>query len=68
MTQTPAAGACKFDLRFVPNGQGFQERAVRDVATGVPDGYEPPNFQTKASPWALSYLSSLLGILVGLIV
>lgn len=41
------AGACKFDLRFVPEGESFAGRQVRDAATDVPADYEPPNFQTK---------------------
>lgn len=45
----PLAGACKFDLRFVPDEQSFEGREVRDSATEVPAGYEPPTFQTKVS-------------------
>lgn len=37
-----------FDLRFVPDGQSFTGRKVRDTATQVPSDYEPPVFQTKA--------------------
>uniref|UniRef100_A0A1D2AGV6 Uncharacterized protein n=2 Tax=Auxenochlorella protothecoides TaxID=3075 RepID=A0A1D2AGV6_AUXPR len=40
--------ACKFDLRFVPEGQSFEGRKVRDTAEELPIDYAPPNFQTKA--------------------
>lgn len=43
----PTAGACKFDLRFVPEEQSFEGRQVRDSAADVPPDYEPPTFQTK---------------------
>eukprot|EP00741_Cyanophora_paradoxa_P009007 tig00001428_g8720.t1 len=36
------------DLRFVPDGQDFSERKMRDVATEVPPKYAPPTFETKA--------------------
>ena len=32
----------RLDLRFVPDGQSFEGRAPRDVATEVPPGYVPP--------------------------
>ncbi|GLI59639.1 hypothetical protein VaNZ11_001564 [Volvox africanus] len=34
--------ACKFDIRFVPDDQSFEGRQIRDTATEVPPGYEPP--------------------------
>ncbi|GFR49411.1 hypothetical protein Agub_g11465, partial [Astrephomene gubernaculifera] len=34
--------ACKFDMRFVPDEQSFEGRQVRDSASSVPPGYEPP--------------------------
>ena len=34
--------ARRLDLRFVPEGQSFEGRQVRDEAAGVPAGYEPP--------------------------
>ena len=37
-----------FDLRFVPEGQSFEDRKVRDAATELPDDYVAPVFQTKA--------------------
>jgi hypothetical protein len=37
-----------FDLRFVPEGQSFDGRQVRDVATDLPADYVAPTFQTKA--------------------
>lgn len=40
--------ACKFDLRFVPDDQTFENRQIRDSATHVPADYEAPVFQTKA--------------------
>jgi hypothetical protein len=42
------AGACKFDLRFVPDETSFDGRTVRDTATDIPSDYVPPVFQTKA--------------------
>ena len=36
------------DLRFVPEGQSFEDRKVRDAATELPDDYVAPVFQTKA--------------------
>lgn len=35
-------------MRFVPDGQSFKSRQVRDTATSVPSDYEAPTFQTKA--------------------
>ncbi|KAK9828879.1 hypothetical protein WJX72_002532 [[Myrmecia] bisecta] len=40
--------ACKLDLRFVPEEQSFEGRAVRDTAAQLPDGYEAPVFMTAA--------------------
>ena len=40
--------ANKLDLRYVPNGQSFEGRDVRDEASSVPSDYEPPEFQVKA--------------------
>lgn len=37
-----------FDLRFVPEGQSFDDRKVRDTATELPNDYVAPVFQTKA--------------------
>ena len=39
----------RLDLRFVPDGQSFEGRRVRDSAADVPAGYEaPPAFATAA--------------------
>jgi len=40
--------ANRFDLRFVPEGETFSDRVVRDMATEVPVDYAAPVFQTKA--------------------
>lgn len=34
--------------RFVPEGQDFSSRRVRDAASDIPPDYEPPVFETKA--------------------
>lgn len=47
-THSFETGACKFDLRFVPEGQTFEGRQVREVAEDVPADYRPPIFQTMA--------------------
>ena len=41
--------ACRLDLRFVPDGQSFAGRQVRDEARDVPAGYEPPPAFTTAA-------------------
>jgi hypothetical protein len=39
---------CRLDLRYISDDQSFEGREVRDEASSVPPGYEPPNFQTAA--------------------
>ncbi len=34
--------ACKLDLRYVPDGQDFGTREVRDESKSVPSDYDPP--------------------------
>lgn len=36
------------DLRFIPDGHSFSDRPVKDHATRIPAGYQPPRFETKA--------------------
>lgn len=38
----------RLDLRFVPEGQDFSARVVRDSAAAMPSGYAPAEFTTKA--------------------
>ena len=40
--------ANKLDLRYVPDGQSFVGREIRDAAVSVPSDYEPPEFSVKA--------------------
>ncbi len=42
-----ARTACRFDLRFVPDGQDFSQRAQRDATSSVPADYAPPVFFNK---------------------
>lgn len=44
-----ALNSCRMDLRFIPEGQGFADRAPRESATDSPAGYEPPPFFTTAA-------------------
>ncbi|KAA8497655.1 Pre-rRNA-processing protein esf1 [Porphyridium purpureum] len=38
-----------FDMRFIPDDMhDFEQRPPRDVATSVPENYEPPQFSTTA--------------------
>jgi len=38
----------RLDLRFVPEGQSFAERSVRDAATSLPAGYAPVDYTAQA--------------------
>jgi hypothetical protein len=42
------AGACKFDLRFVPDTTTFEGRQIRDRSSSIPADYEPLTFVAKA--------------------
>ena len=41
-------GFTRLDLRYVPNGQSFEDREARDTAEEVPANYEAPIFGTAA--------------------
>ena len=42
-------GSHRLDVRFVADELSFEERQVRDSATGVPADYEPPPFFTAST-------------------
>lgn len=36
------------DLRFIRDDHSFEDRPIKDSATSIPSGYQPPRFETKA--------------------